>query len=443
MRKLHCVFLGGIASVCFMSAALTVTAQEAQPIIPRGPHAAAMEDYQDNLLKTLQSSDESQTPYGGIDSTVLNAYIPADNATTPARVALGRKLYFDVRLSRDNTVSCSTCHDVTRGFCDQRPTSEGIDGQMGTRNAPTVMNIGLLSTMFWDGRSPSIEHQAMQPIINPIEMGVENKEDVIISKIKDDPEYIKMFQDAYGAEVNYKNIGDALAAFERTLVFMDSPAMRYLKGDQNAISDKAKKGWELFNGKARCMTCHPISVSQPVGSDSKFHNIGIAAKKQNFEQLATEARQILQEDNSFEKIEHLALNSQYGELGRALITGHRADLGAFRTPILLNVAITRPYMHDGSLSTLWDVVDHYNKGGEPNLYLDGGIEPLNLTDDEVDQLVEFLFTLTDVRFKADNDKTYLFQKNLSEKKRKNKDEEVADRSVLQYERRLSPQKRNR
>lgn len=443
MRKLTFLFVGSAMFVCLLSAsALTVQAQDAPSIVPKGPHKAATEQYQQQLLEKLQSVD-TKTAYDGIDPAVLKAYIPEDNQTSPARIALGRKLYFDVRLSRDDTVSCSTCHDVTRGFCDQRPTSEGIDGQLGKRNSPTNMNIGLLSTMFWDGRSPSIEHQAMQPIINPIEMGVENKEETIVSKIKDDPEYQQLFKDAYNAPVNYKNIGDALAVFERTLVFMDAPGLRYIKGDKNAISEDAKKGWELFNGKARCMTCHPMSVSNPSGSDSRFHNIGIAAKKQDFEALAKDARKLLAEDNSAEKIEELALNSKYGELGRALITGKKADFGAFRTPILLNVGITWPYMHDGSITTLWDVVDHYNKGGEPNIYLDGGIEPLNLSDEEIDQLVAFLFTLTDDRFADANNRAMERMKDLSAKRRVNKDESVADRSVLQFESRINPQQKKR
>lgn len=438
-----------IPGLCILalSAAAAMAQDSDSNVIPKGPHSAAVESYQMQQLEKLQQKEEASTAFGGIDPAVLQAFMPdQDNQITQDRIDLGRKLYFDPRLSKDGTVSCATCHDVTRGFCDQRPTSEGIDGQLGKRNAPTVMNISLLRTMFWDGRSPSIEHQAMQPIINPIEMGMPLDEEIILSKIKDDAQYKEMFQKAYGRDINYKDIGNAMAVFERTLVFMDAPGLRYIKGDQNAISDEAKKGWELFNGKARCMTCHPMSVSQPTGSDNKFHNIGIAAKKQDFETMAAEARAILAKDSSFEQLEELALNSHFGELGRALVTGRKADLGAFRTPILLNVGVTWPYMHDGSLSSLWDVVDHYNKGGEPNLYLDGGIEPLNLTDAEVDQLVAFLFSLTDDRFQADNQRAFDRMKDLSVKKRKNRDEEVANRSVLQYERRIDKslkQKRSR
>ena len=405
--------------------------------IPRGAHGAATETYQQQALdKLLQNAAGQTAAQYGVDPVIPDALIQADNRTTEARIALGRKLFFEPKLSRDNSVSCATCHDVTRGFCDQRPTSEGVDAQLGKRNAPTVMNIGELTTMFWDGRSPTIEHQAMQPIVNPIEMGMTAEETKIIAPIKDDPEYQKLFQQAYGRDVNYADIGNALAVFERTLKFTDAPFFRYLKGDATAISEDAKAGWELFNGKARCMTCHPMSVSRPAGSDSRFHNIGIAARTQDFEKIAEEAKTILAKDSSFTKLEELALNSHYGELGRALYTGRRADIGAFRTPILLNVGITFPYMHDGSLETLWDVIDHYNKGGEPNLYLDGGIEPLNLTEREVDQLVAFLFSLTDVRFQKENDAAQTRMLRQSRQQRATRDPDIAGRKVLQFQYRL-------
>jgi len=397
---------------------------------PKGPHGATLEKVQDQVFDTLQTTLEIPA---GVDPAVWNAMIPEGNETTPERVALGRKLYFDVRLSEDGTVSCATCHDVTRGFSDQIPTSEGIRKQFGKRNAPTNLNASLLHSMFWDGRSPSLDHQAMQPIINPIEMGMENDAEKIAGKIKDDPEYQKMFKAAYGREVNYPDMGLALGAFERTLNFFDSPFRRYLAGDEDAISADAKAGWVLFNGRGRCMTCHTFSPSNPHGSDSKFHNIGIAAKKQNFEELAKTALRLLEEDNSEERLDELAIGTDLSELGRFMVSKEKTDIGAFRTPTLTNIGITGPYMHDGSLATLWDVVDHYNKGGEPNLYLDGGIEPLNLTNKEVDQLVEFLFSLTDVRFADQNAKIYAEQKEAASKARENRDETLAARKVLTFE----------
>jgi len=295
------------------------------------------------------------------------------------------------------------------------------------------MNVTLLHTMFWDGRSPSVDHQAMQPIINPIEMGMEDDEAVIIAGIKDNPEYQKMFQEAYGRKVNYSDIGRAIAAFERTLNFLDSPFRRYMNGDRNAISRAAIEGWKLFNREGRCASCHPMSPSNPLGTDNKFHNIGISAAHKDFPRLAAEAKQILGQDSSDKTLAELALASEYGELGRFTVTHNPNDIGAFRTPMLLNVGITGPYMHDGSLKTLWDVVDHYNAGGEPNLFLDGGIEPLNLTDRQVDQLVAFLFTLTDVRFAEENARKYREQQSIARRERPERNTPVAERKVLSFE----------
>ena len=168
---------------------------------------------------------------------------------------------------------------------------------------------------------------------------------------------------------------------------MDSPFRRFLAGDDGAISAEAKQGWVLFNGKGRCVTCHPINTSNPLGTDNRFHNIGVSARHQDFDALAKQALRALQQDSSEQKLDELALSTDMSELGRFMVTKNRSDIGAFRTSLLLNIGITQPYMHDGSIETLWDVMDHYNKGGEPNLFLDGGIEPLALTETEIDQIV--------------------------------------------------------
>ena len=181
------------------------------------------------------------------------------------------------------------------------------------------------------------------------------------------------------------------------------------------------------------MTCHTMSPSNPLGTDNKFHNIGVAATHQDFQRLAAEAAQILQKDTSDRTLDELALETEFGELGRFIVTHNMHDIGAFRTPMLLNVGITGPYMHDGSFKTLWDVMDHYNAGGEPNLFLDGGIEPLNLTERQIDQIVAFLFTLTDVRFAKENDRHYREQFALSRKERPERDTPVAERKVLSFE----------
>ena len=400
--------------------------------VPKGDHGAAEMDYQIKQLNRLQRSmDVSEIPQG-FDAVVWQAFIPQDNILTPERVALGHKLYFDTRLSADGTVSCATCHDVTRGFTDQLKASEGIKDQIGHRNAPTTLNVALLQTVFLDGRSPTLEHQAKQPIINPIEMGMPDGQ-AAVNAIKDDPEYQAAFQKAYGRPVNYDDIGKAIAAFERTLIFIDSPFRRFLNGDENAISTEAKEGWKLFNEKARCVTCHPMNPSNPLGTDNRFHNIGVSARHQDFDALAKQALKALKEDPSEKKLDELALATNMSELGRFLVTKNRSDIGAFRTSILLNIGITPPYMHDGTVETLWDVMDHYNKGGEPNLFLDGGMEPLALTEDEINNIVEFLFTLTDYRFSQENERQFERQKAQAEKERPLRDDDMAFRIKIAFE----------
>jgi len=400
--------------------------------IPRGDHGAATMEYQINELDRIMPSSNLRKAPQGFDPVIWEAFIPPDNALTADRVKLGHKLYFEKRLSADGTVSCATCHDVTRGFTDQLETSEGIEDQVGRRNAPTTLNVALLQTVFLDGRSPTLEHQARLPIINPIEMGMPDGA-AAVNAIKDDPEYQAAFRKAYGRQVNYEDIGRAIAAFERTLIFIDSPFRRFLNGDEGAISEEAKKGWVLFNEKGRCVTCHPINTSNPLGTDNRFHNVGVSARHQDFEGLAKEALKALSEDPSEEKLDELALSTDMSELGRFMVTKNRSDIGAFRTSLLLNVGITPPYMHDGSVATLWDVMDHYNKGGEPNLFLDGGMEPLALTETEIDQIVEFLFALTDERFAQQNQRQFEKQKEQSRKERPLRDNDMAFRTKLAFE----------
>lgn len=427
-----CLFgVGWMVGSVFCSLA---TAEES-PNIPRGKHGeASMEHQMERLGKLLAPWDVTKAP-PGFDAVVWAAHIPADNQLTPERVELGRRLYFDTRLSRDGTVACATCHDVTRGFTDQRPVSEGIGGQLGKRNAPTTLNNALLQTLFWDGRSPTLDHQAKMPILNPIEMGMPD-EATALKAIRDVPEYQEAFKRAYGREMNYEDLGRAIGAFERTLVFVDSPFRKFLDGDPAAISDDARAGWDLFNGKGRCMTCHPMNPSNPLGTDNRFHNVGVSARHHDFEALARKALQALRDDPSEQKLDELAVGTDMGELGRFMVTHNRADIGSFRTPLLLNIGITAPYMHDGSLATLWDVVDHYNKGGKPNPFLDGGVEPLDLSEEEIDQLVAFLFTLTDARFAEQSQREFERQRAAAQQQRPARDQAMAARKTLPFEQRV-------
>ena len=405
------------------------------------PHGALAMSEQEKRLDKLGLGSATGAPPARVVPGSWAATIPADNALTPERVALGRKLFFDPRLSADGTVACATCHDVSRGFTDQRPVSEGIGGKLGRRNAPTVLNAMFFSTQFWDGRALLLEDQAKLPIVNPIEMGMPNGE-AAVAKIAGDAEYVKLFQAAYSRAPNYDDVGRAIGAFERTLVFLDAPFDRWSDGDKNAMSADAVKGFALFSGKARCVTCHPINASNPIGSDNRFHNIGVSARHQDFESLASRALSELAKGGDSQAVmDRLALETDMAELGRFVVTKRRSDVGAFKTEQLRNVGITAPYMHDGSMQTLWDVVDHYNRGGEANLFLDGGIEPLALSEAEINQLVAFLFALTDVRFAAQVKGIEAAQRARAKTTRPFRENDLALRKVIPFEARVRGEKK--
>ncbi|HEX9461296.1 MAG TPA: cytochrome c peroxidase [Alphaproteobacteria bacterium] len=335
----------------------------------------------------------------GVSRDLYAISVPPDRVPSPEAIALGEKLFSDKRLSSDGTVSCDTCHDTKAGFTDHRAdnaTSAGVGDQHGSRNTPTVLNSMFHASQFWDGRAATLEDQAKLPILNPVEMGQKSPGDVVAA-VRAIPEYAQAFKAIYGRDATYDDLASAIAAFERTLYSGNSPFDRFLAGDAHAIDDSAQRGWALFNGKGRCASCHQFNAVNPLFSDQKFHNIGIAAHKQNFAELAHKALGVIN-TLSAQQVDDLALQTGYSELGRFLITKNETDVGAFKTETLRNIGITGPYMHDGSLTTLWDVMDHYNKGGVPNPYLDGGMQRLGLTENEIDDLVAFLFALTDDRW---------------------------------------------
>ncbi len=403
----------------------------------KGPHGAMPVAEQIAAVEKLELASDAAMPKG-LDPIVWQSLVPKDNELNAARIALGKKLYFDTRLSKDGTLACATCHDVTRSFTDRRPVSEGIADQLGQRNAPTTMNALFFQTQFLDGRAPTLEEQAKLPILNPIEMGQPSPEETLL-KIAPDQEYQKMFQAAYARPVNYDDLARAIASFERTLVFLDAPFDEFVAGDASAISANAAQGWILFNGKARCVTCHMLNPSNPLGTDDRFHNIGVSARKQNFEELADKALKALHQKEGkegMEAVDRLAIETNLSELGRFLVTKNRSDIGSFKTSQLRNVGITGPYMHDGSMQTLTDVVDHYNRGGETNPFLDGGIEPLALSDGEIDDLVEFLQTLTDKRFASEQRTETARQRAVAAKQRPFRDNALAMRKTLPFEQRV-------
>jgi cytochrome c peroxidase len=329
-----------------------------------------------------------------VPAGVLPPEVPADNPPTAAKVALGQTLYFETRLSTDGTVACVTCHDPRHGFADPRgkPTSAGVGGALGTRNAPTSLNAAFLAALFWDGRAPTLEAQAVQPLVNPIEHGFRD-DAAVLAKLRGLPEYPPLFRDAFGSpEITMPRVGQAIATFERTLLSVDAPIDRFLAGDAKAISASAQRGWELFNGKARCNTCHGRIDVLPLFTDDLFHNLGVGVERVDFATVSRKAAAAVEGGTS---IDELALtDAQASELGRFLVTRESKDLGAFKTPQLRNVALTAPYMHDGSEATLRDVIELYDRGGNANPYLDGGMRPLSLTDQEKADLVALMETFT-------------------------------------------------
>ena len=285
--------------------------------------------------------------------------IPADNPVTPSKVLLGKRLFFDKRLSKGESISCATCHNPTRSFSNGKMVAEGVSNLKGTRNVPSVINRLFGRTQFWDGRSKTLESQALAPLLNPNEMAMTKES--LLERLKADSTYQMLFKDAFNSEPTLEGVGQAIASFERTLLSGSTPFDRYeWNGEKKALSESAKRGLVLFRGKSRCSTCH-IGTNF---TDEKFHNLGAGEGKG-------------QED-----------------LGLAQVTKSSADIGKFKTPTLRNIILTAPYMHDGSLTTLEDVIAFYDQGGRPNPNLDTEIKPLELTDQEKMDLLEFLKSLT-------------------------------------------------
>ena len=314
--------------------------------------------------------------------------IPGDNPLTPEKVELGRQLFFDKRLSRDGTIACATCHVPERAFTDGRPLAVGVKQRMGRRNAPTLLNRAYGRAFFWDGRAKALENQPLEAITNRLEMDLTltelekglNRSNQLetshelsesrgaerlhqlqkLNELHEAKSYGQRFEKVFGEKPSGQNAVKALAAFVRTLLSGNSAFDRYEHGDQNALSESAKRGLQVFRGKGNCIACH----SGPLLSDEDFHNTGVSWGQEPL------------------------------DLGRYEVTKREPDRGKFKTPSLRNVALTAPYMHDGSLATLEEVVAFYSKGANPNVKLDREIRPLNLSENEKRGLVEFLLSLS-------------------------------------------------
>jgi cytochrome c peroxidase len=363
----------------------------------------------------------------GFPVALTQKVIPQDNPQTPEKIALGQKLFFDGRLSADNTVACATCHDPARAFTDGRPVSIGIHGRAGQRNAPTILNALYNKTQFWDGRAKTLEEQASFPIINSFEMGQPTL-DAAVTKLGGIEEYKQAFQKVFGRPLNGPDLLRAIAAYERTLISFNSPFDHFIAGDQNAINESAKRGWELFNTKARCNKCHALTETQrdvTNFTDFDFHNIGIGILRHDVVPLARKAEQEIASGH-LEAVDRAAIQTDMSVLGRFLITRKEVDIAAFKTPIFRNILLTGPYFHDGSQETLWDVMDHYNKGdGLKDPWLDEDIQPLALTEAEIDDLVAFLVSLTSPEYKELGARELKRQQALARKSRPQRDTERA------------------
>lgn len=310
-----------------------------------------------------------------------------------AQVVLGKRLFEDKRLSADGTISCASCHIPEKAFADGLVVAKGIKGQTGSRNTPSVLNVALFSSFFWDGRRPTLESQAGDPFTNPREQGLHDLSNVEIV-VRADPIYANQFAVAYGikkSEIDIQHIKMAIAAYERSLFKPDSSFDLFfsMKNDE-MLSDSAKRGFRLFKGLAKCATCHTINKPVATFTDNNFHSLGVGYDK-ILAKLASLTTDVI--NASANRDDRILSDPDFSELGRFVVTLNPADIAKFRTPSLRNVALTAPYMHDGSVATLDEAVDRelYYRGLESN-------SPLILTPAEKADIVTFLKSLTSTSF---------------------------------------------
>lgn len=301
-----------------------------------------------------QQADDIRVPLG-----LLPVQWPKDNLYSRGKAELGKLLYFDKRLSADGSIACANCHHPKFAFGDGLPNSIGIKGQRGGRSAPTVINRAYSLAQFWDGRAGTLEEQAKGPMANSIEMG--NTHEALVSRLKEIPGYRSMFKQVFGTEdFDIDHVAKAIATFERTVLSGNSPYDKYKAGNRKALTAEQIQGMDVYFNKAKCDQCHEgINFTS-----NAYHNLGVGMDKAD------------------------------PDLGRFMVTKDPRDWGAFKTPTLRDIASTGPYMHDGSLKTLEEVVEFYNKGGTPNKNLDQTMKKLNLTPVEQKALVAFLKALS-------------------------------------------------
>ena len=304
----------------------------------------------DDAVRMLDSLGELPAGLGKLPEVV----VPSDNPQNPSKVELGRRLFFDLRLSGSRNMSCGSCHNPRHGYSDGRVRAIGARGALLPRHTPTILNAAYNRYQFWDGRADSLEAQVIEPLTSNKEMSMTD-EGELVSRLTGDPEYNRMFHSVFGEAPNLTNVSKALAAFERTIVSQGSRFDRYASGDKSALTDSEKKGLALFIGKARCARCH----NGPNFTDNEFHNIGMET-----------------EDDGHFRVTHV-----------------EGDRGAFKTPGLRDVALHPPYMHDGSIGTLTAVIDYYDRGGDAAKGKSPFIYKINLSGAEKHDLLAFLKAL--------------------------------------------------
>jgi cytochrome c peroxidase len=293
-------------------------------------------------------------PYLGLPP--LN--IPANNPQTPEKIELGKRFFNDKHFSADGSISCASCHREDKGFSDGLPLAVGINDQTGTRNTPTLINAAFFETLFLDGRADSLEAQVLGPMLNPIEHGLQDQQ-LIVDLIRQDRSYTEAFSKGFAIkadEINISHVTKAIASYERTLISGDSLFDRYLFGrDHSVLSASAERGLGVFKNKGNCVTCHEISWNNALFTDNRFYNIGVGFK--HLTPVLDEFIASINQGNNPDGFPLTAL--QRSELGRFSVTKQVADIGRFKTPTLRNIALTTPYMHDGSIKTLEEVIEHY------------------------------------------------------------------------------------
>lgn len=325
--------------------------------------------------------------------------VPSDNPPSEAKIRLGRKLFFDRRLSPSGTISCAMCHVPEQGFTvNETATAVGNGGRTLRRNAPTLLNVAFMTTLFHDGREKRLETQVVFPLLSAEEMG--NPSAVhLVERIRRMEDYQGLFEDAFGRGVSMETIGRALASYQRTLIAANSRFDRwYFRNEADALTKEEVRGFRLFIGKANCVKCHVIGEEHSLFLDHSFHDTGVGWRRTMGGDSGDPAVEVRLAPGVFTSIRREVVDSvglpEETDLGRYEVTRDSSDLLRFKTPTLRNVELTAPYMHDGSLSSVSEVIAFYNRGGVPHEGLDPFIRPLGLSREEMEDLAAFLRSLT-------------------------------------------------